>query len=164
MTRTFIDASVLIAAARGKAAQAQEAMEILDDPDREFVSSDFTRLEVLPMPVYHGRADEEGGEAARAGLLGGGVVGHRLGDKKESDHGEAGTAAGYAGAPRAASLKMGLRGSQGNGHSCRAWNGGYVASPRFSAKNSRITAAVRAMSSALCAAETKAASNCEAGR
>ncbi len=33
-------------------------MDILDDPEREFVSSDFVRLEVLPMPVYHGRADE----------------------------------------------------------------------------------------------------------
>ena len=33
-------------------------MGILDDPEREFVSSDFVRLEVLPIPVYHGRADE----------------------------------------------------------------------------------------------------------
>jgi len=31
-------------------------------------------------------------------------------------------------------------------------------------KNSAMTAAVRAMSSSLCAAETKAASNCEAGQ
>jgi len=58
VTRTFIDASVLIAAARGQAPQAHRAMEILDDPEREFVSSDFVKLEVLPMPVYHGRSDE----------------------------------------------------------------------------------------------------------
>lgn len=58
MIRTFVDASILIAAARGQASQAHKAMEILDDPGREFVSSDFVKLEVLPMPVYHGRADE----------------------------------------------------------------------------------------------------------
>jgi len=58
VTRTFVDASILIAAARGQAPQAQKAMEILDDPAREFVSSNFVKLEVLPMPVYHGRADE----------------------------------------------------------------------------------------------------------
>lgn len=33
-------------------------MEILDDPVREFASSDFVKLEVLPMPAYHGRAEE----------------------------------------------------------------------------------------------------------
>lgn len=58
MIRTFVDASILIAAARGQAPQAQKAMEILDDPAREFVSSDFVKLEVLPMPVYHGLVDE----------------------------------------------------------------------------------------------------------
>jgi len=35
VTRTYIDASVLIAAARGQAPQAQKAMDLLDDPERE---------------------------------------------------------------------------------------------------------------------------------
>ena len=51
----------------------------------------------------------------------------------------------------------------------RAANGDYVTCPQFGPpqpcpKNSPMTAAVRAMSSSLCAAETKAASNCEAGQ
>jgi hypothetical protein len=33
---TFVDADVLIAAARGGSVQATRAMNILDDPDREF--------------------------------------------------------------------------------------------------------------------------------
>ncbi len=30
-------------------------MEVLDDSERTFASSDFVRLEVLPKPVYYGR-------------------------------------------------------------------------------------------------------------
>lgn len=50
--RTYVDAGVLIAAARGKDDVAVKAIQILDDPDREFVSSPFLRLEVLPKAVY----------------------------------------------------------------------------------------------------------------
>lgn len=53
MTLTFIDTGVLIAAARGDSELAAKAMAILDDPEREFVSSDFVKLEVLPKAVYH---------------------------------------------------------------------------------------------------------------
>ena len=53
MKRTYIDSGVLIAAIRGVDPIAQKALEILDDPDREFVSSMFVKLEVLPKAVYH---------------------------------------------------------------------------------------------------------------
>jgi hypothetical protein len=56
--KTFVDAGVLIAAARGKDDSAEQAMKILDDPNREFVASPFLRLEVLPKPVYEKRQDE----------------------------------------------------------------------------------------------------------
>ncbi len=58
MPRPFVDAGVLIAAARGQGAVAAKAMDILDDPDREFASSPFVRLEVLPKAVYHKNVDE----------------------------------------------------------------------------------------------------------
>jgi hypothetical protein len=48
MKRTFIDTGVLIAAARGQNDFAARAMAILDDPNREFASSIFVKLEVLP--------------------------------------------------------------------------------------------------------------------
>ena len=52
MTRTFLDAEVLIAAIRGTPEIADRAMELLNDPERLFVSSDFVQLEVLPKAVY----------------------------------------------------------------------------------------------------------------
>jgi predicted nucleic acid-binding protein len=55
---TFVDAGVLIAAARGGNAQAARAMEILDDPDREFAASPFLRLEVLPQALFNKREPE----------------------------------------------------------------------------------------------------------
>jgi predicted nucleic acid-binding protein len=58
VTLTFVDAGVLIAAARGGSDQAQRAMAVLDDPDREFASSPFLRLEVLPRAVFNRRAAE----------------------------------------------------------------------------------------------------------
>jgi hypothetical protein len=51
--RTFVDAGVLIAAARGNDATAVKALRILDDPDREFVSSQFIMLEVAPKAAYN---------------------------------------------------------------------------------------------------------------
>ena len=45
--RTFVDSGVLITAARGSGESAHDALAILDDPDREFVSSFFIRLEVI---------------------------------------------------------------------------------------------------------------------
>jgi predicted nucleic acid-binding protein len=46
--RTYIDTTVLIAAAKGTESASAAALEILDDPEREFVSSAFVRLELAP--------------------------------------------------------------------------------------------------------------------
>ncbi|MGB9701053.1 MAG: PIN domain-containing protein [Thermodesulfobacteriota bacterium] len=56
--KTFVDAGVLIAAARGKEEISAKAREILDDPNREFVSSPFLKLEILPKPIYEKRKAE----------------------------------------------------------------------------------------------------------
>jgi predicted nucleic acid-binding protein len=52
VTRTFLDAGVLIAAIRGTPEVADRAMGLLNDPERLFVSSDSVQLEVLPKAVY----------------------------------------------------------------------------------------------------------------
>jgi len=57
--RTFLDAGVLIAAARGTDETAFQALQILDDPNRAFVSSIFVKLEVLPKAIYNGFKEEE---------------------------------------------------------------------------------------------------------
>lgn len=58
MTLTFIDAGVLIAAARGNDWLARRAIAVLDDPQRSFAASTFLRLEVLPKALFYNRADE----------------------------------------------------------------------------------------------------------
>ena len=58
MKRTYLDANVLIAAFSGKGQGAQNALRILDDPDRKFVVSDYLRLEVLPKPTFLQRREE----------------------------------------------------------------------------------------------------------
>ena len=58
MKLTFVDAGVLIAAARGGTIQAGRAMDILDDPERQFASSPFLRLEVLPQALFNKRTAE----------------------------------------------------------------------------------------------------------
>jgi len=55
---TFVDAGVLIAAARGSSRASQIALSILNDPERVFASSTFVRLEVLPKALYHRQAEE----------------------------------------------------------------------------------------------------------
>ncbi|MBI4083107.1 MAG: PIN domain-containing protein [Candidatus Lambdaproteobacteria bacterium] len=56
--RVFIDAGVLIAAARGTDDLARRAIGILDDPDVEYGSSIFVQLEVLPKAIYNGQTTE----------------------------------------------------------------------------------------------------------
>lgn len=58
MTRTFLDAGVLIAAARGGDDVAQRALEIIKDRERVFVSSPFVRLEILPKALFHRQEGE----------------------------------------------------------------------------------------------------------
>jgi predicted nucleic acid-binding protein len=58
MKLTFIDAGVLMAAARGTDAESVSTMEILDDPDREFASSVFVKLELLPKSIFNKKQAE----------------------------------------------------------------------------------------------------------
>lgn len=51
--RTFADADVLIWAARGREFLSQAAMRRLTEENREFVGSDFLRLEVIPKAAFH---------------------------------------------------------------------------------------------------------------
>jgi hypothetical protein len=52
LIRTFIDAGVLISAAIGRDALFARAWDILDDPERVFLTSEFVRLEVFPKAIY----------------------------------------------------------------------------------------------------------------
>lgn len=58
MTRAFLDAGVLIAAARGGSSIAVRAHAILDDPECHFVTSDYIRMEILPKALYHRQSQE----------------------------------------------------------------------------------------------------------
>jgi hypothetical protein len=58
MIRRFVDAGVLIAAARGAGDIAGLALKVLDDPERLLLSSQFVLLEVLPKAVYHKQTAE----------------------------------------------------------------------------------------------------------
>ncbi len=58
MIRTFVDSGVLIEAFRGSSAIATSALAILNDANREFVTSEFVRLEVLPKPTFQRRLIE----------------------------------------------------------------------------------------------------------
>jgi predicted nucleic acid-binding protein len=56
--KTYIDSGVLIAAFRGTQEVNIRAQKILDDENREFASSHFVRLEVLPKAVFNKQIDE----------------------------------------------------------------------------------------------------------
>ena len=58
MIVTFIDSGVLVAASRGVEDLSDKAITILTSGDREFASSQFIRLEVLPKAVYNRQTDE----------------------------------------------------------------------------------------------------------
>jgi hypothetical protein len=58
MKRTFADAGLLIAVVRGEESVKQRALQILDDSDREFASSIFLKMEVMPKAIYHRNQDE----------------------------------------------------------------------------------------------------------
>jgi predicted nucleic acid-binding protein len=48
----------LIAAFQGEELLARRALQVLDDPNRKLVISDYLRLEVLPKPTFHKRQEE----------------------------------------------------------------------------------------------------------
>lgn len=58
MKLTFVDAGILIAAARGGSEQSSRALTILDDPERRFAASPFLQLEVLPQATFNKRKAE----------------------------------------------------------------------------------------------------------
>lgn len=53
MIRSFIDSGVLVTAARTLGELSEKALSILEDPEREFASSEFIKLEVIPKAVYN---------------------------------------------------------------------------------------------------------------
>lgn len=53
--RIYVDSGVLLAAARGTDEIAQDALAVLDNPDAQFASSLFVRLELLPKAIYNRR-------------------------------------------------------------------------------------------------------------
>ena len=55
---TFLDSDVLIAAHRGKPAQREPCLAILNDSGGAFVASPFVELETLPKAVYFQNALE----------------------------------------------------------------------------------------------------------
>ncbi len=58
MTITFIDSGVLVTASRGLEDLSNKAISILASPHREFASSKFIKLEILPKAIYHRQTDE----------------------------------------------------------------------------------------------------------
>ena len=58
MTTTYIDSGVLIAAARGDVILSNLALPYLADPNREYITSYYVRLEVLPKAIFHRRQEE----------------------------------------------------------------------------------------------------------
>jgi PIN domain len=55
---TYIDTGVLIWAARGAGVSSELALSFLNDPLREYVTSDYLLLELLPHCEYCGRTEE----------------------------------------------------------------------------------------------------------
>ena len=57
--RTFVDSGVLLTAWRGQSSPSTEvSLEILADVEREFVTSDNVKLELLPKPTFEKRRVE----------------------------------------------------------------------------------------------------------
>ncbi len=57
MKPTFVDADVLIAAAKGTEELSAPALAVLEDPGRSFVCSVYLKLEVLPIAAFFGRTE-----------------------------------------------------------------------------------------------------------
>ena len=52
--RTFLDAGVLITAARGGTGEdADKALQILKNSNRKFAASQFLKLEILPKAIFN---------------------------------------------------------------------------------------------------------------
>ncbi len=56
---TYLDSNVLVQAATGANRQIQtRALAIITDPNRQFVSSLFSKIEVIPLAIHFGRGKE----------------------------------------------------------------------------------------------------------
>jgi predicted nucleic acid-binding protein len=58
MKITFIDSGVLVTAARGLGEDSEKALSILEDSNREFASSEFIKMEVIPKAIYNRKTAE----------------------------------------------------------------------------------------------------------
>ena len=58
LKKTYVDSGVLITAFRGIQSASLRANSLLNSSDREFVSSQFVKLEVLPKAIHHQQQDE----------------------------------------------------------------------------------------------------------
>ncbi|MEH1879441.1 MULTISPECIES: hypothetical protein [unclassified Nostoc] len=58
MKITFIDSGVLVTAARGVEEDSEKALKILADSNREFASSKFIKMEVIPKAIYNRKTAE----------------------------------------------------------------------------------------------------------
>ena len=56
--RTFLDSCSLIKAFRGSGLDAVRLIELIEDPEREFISTSLVKLEVLPKPTAFKKQDE----------------------------------------------------------------------------------------------------------
>ncbi|MBW4671376.1 MAG: PIN domain-containing protein [Cyanomargarita calcarea GSE-NOS-MK-12-04C] len=58
MKITYIDSGILLSATDGVSRIAEKSLEILGDLNREFASSEFVKLEVMPKAVYNKQTEE----------------------------------------------------------------------------------------------------------
>lgn len=56
--RTYLDTGVLISAFAGNNSLQEAAFAIIDDPNREFVITNFLKLELLPKAIFHKKNEE----------------------------------------------------------------------------------------------------------
>lgn len=59
LKKTYLDSGVLITAFQGVQLNSVGANNILNDENREFVSSQFVKLEVLPKAIYNQQQKEK---------------------------------------------------------------------------------------------------------
>ena len=55
---TFIDSGVLITASQGTEVLSNRAIKAITSVDREYASSQFIKLEILPKALYHSQSNE----------------------------------------------------------------------------------------------------------
>lgn len=53
MIRSFLDSGVLLAAVKSAERDREKALQLLEDPDRLFLTSPFVHLELVPKAVFH---------------------------------------------------------------------------------------------------------------